>query len=79
MDTLTTLASLALVVIIPIAISVWIRRLGGLDGPTSLAGLLEPVAKSMLRDPSETRPIVREGEPVRWRFGPTDPTAAAAA
>ena len=79
MDTLTTLASLALVLIVPIGISAWIRSLGGLDGPTSISGLFEPVAMSMLRDPSGTRPVVREDEPVRYRFGPIDPTASAAA
>lgn len=79
MDTLTTLAGLALVLIVPIGISAWIRELGGLDGPTSLAGLFEPVALSMLRDPAGERPVVREDEPIRWRFGPIDPTASAAA
>ena len=79
MDTFTTLAGLALVFIVPLGIGAWIRSLGGPDGPTSLAGLFEPVAASLLRDPSATRPVVREAEPVRFRFGPIGPTASAAA
>jgi len=79
MDTLTTLAGLALVLLVPIGIGALIRALGGLDGPTSLAGLFEPVAMSMLRDPAGTRPVVREDEPARWNFGSIEPTASAAA
>jgi hypothetical protein len=78
MDTFTIVAGFALVLIVPLGIAAWIRSLGGLDGPTSIAGLFEPVAMSMLRDPYTTDPIVRDDEPVPFRFGPI-PTASAAA
>ena len=79
MDTFTIFAGLVLVLIVPLGIGAWIRALGGPDGPTSLAGLFEPVATSMLRGFETTRPVVREDEPVRFRFGAIDPTASAAA
>ena len=79
MDTLISVAGPALAILIALSIVSAIRALAGRDDPsTDLATFLAPVAGAVLRDPSTPRPVVREGEPVRWNFGPIDTTPTAA-
>ena len=79
MDTLITVAGPALAILIALGIVSAIRALAGGDDPsTDLATFFAPVAGAIVRDPSTTRPAVREDEPVRWNFGALDTTPTAA-
>ena len=80
MDTLLTVAGLTLASLIPLAIVAAIRALAGSDDTsTDLASFMAPVVGSLQSDPlARRRPIVREDEPVRWNFGPTDLSSSAA-
>jgi hypothetical protein len=80
MDTLLSLASLALALLVAVGIGAVIRILAGTeDAPTTLAAIFAPVVALPPTETRPTAPAVREDEPVRWRFGPTDQTHPAAA
>jgi hypothetical protein len=80
MDTLLSLAGLALALLVAVGIGAAIRALAGTeDAPTNLAAIFAPVVALPPTEARPTGPAVREDEPVRWRFGPTDQTRPAAA
>jgi hypothetical protein len=79
MDTLITLAGLALAILISLGVGTTIRFLAGADVQTDLAAHFAPLVGSAHRDVATTRAVVREDEPVRWRFeAPRQATASAA-
>jgi hypothetical protein len=69
MDTLASLAGLALAIVPPIVIGLGIRALGGTDDPAdTLPGFFAPLVGPSLDSPARSHPIVREEEMVRWRL-----------
>jgi len=69
MDTLASLAGLALAILPPILIAAGIRALGGTDDPAdTLPGFFAPLVAAPLDSPSRSHPVVREDEMVRWQL-----------
>jgi hypothetical protein len=80
MDTLISVAGLALALLVSIGIGAAIGALAGTeDAPTTLASIFAPIVTMAPTGTAPTRPVVREEEPVRWRFDPIEHANPAAA